>query len=134
MFSAPYVFCRCGGPLAPGTIAACYCHQLKDIVPVESSSSHPVLTVAPFFSCHVAYGFHAGGQIMAKRCWLSLSLAALMPASTTAQDPRNVLQAAATAMGVNNMRSIQYTGTGWQGMVGQNFAAYRDWLRVGLTA
>jgi hypothetical protein len=48
---------------------------------------------------------------MAKRCWLSLSLAALMTASTTAQDPRNVLQATATAMGVNNMRSIHYAWT-----------------------
>jgi len=69
---------------------------------------------------------------MAKRCWLSLSLAALMTASTTAQDPRNVLQAAATAMGVTNMRSIQYTGTGWQGMVGQNVAPDQDWPRVDL--
>ena len=30
------------------------------------------------------------------------------------------------------MRSIQYTGTGWQGMVGQNFAPDQDWPRVDL--
>jgi glyoxylase-like metal-dependent hydrolase (beta-lactamase superfamily II) len=71
---------------------------------------------------------------MAKRLWLSLSLAALMAGSAAAQDPRNVLQAAATAMGVANMKSIQYSGTGWQGMVGQNFAPADDWPRVDLTS
>ena len=69
---------------------------------------------------------------MAKRLWLSLSLAALMAGSTTAQDARGVLQAASTAMGVNNVKSIQYTGTGWQGMVGQNVAPDQDWPRVDL--
>ena len=71
---------------------------------------------------------------MAKRFWLSLSLAALMAGSAAAQDARSVLQAAATAMGVTNMKSIQYSGTGWQGMVGQNFAPDQDWPRVDLTS
>ena len=70
---------------------------------------------------------------MAKRLWLSLSLAALMAGVGTAQDARSVLQAAADAMGVTNMKSIQYTGTGWQGMVGQNVAPDQDWPRVDLT-
>jgi glyoxylase-like metal-dependent hydrolase (beta-lactamase superfamily II) len=69
---------------------------------------------------------------MAKQFWLSLSLAALMAGSATAQDARAVLQAAATAMGVNNMKSVQYSGTGWQGMVGQNVAPDQDWPRVDL--
>jgi len=71
---------------------------------------------------------------MATRLWLSLSLAALMAVSAPAQDARSILQAAAKAMGVENMRSIQYTGTGWQGMVGQNFAPDVDWPRVDLTS
>lgn len=71
---------------------------------------------------------------MAIRSWLSLSLAALFAASATAQDARSVLQAAAAAMGVANMTSIQYSGTGWQGMVGQNFAPDQDWPRVDLTS
>ena len=71
---------------------------------------------------------------MAKRFWLSLSLAALMAGSAAAQDARSVLQAAATAMGVTNMKSIQYSGAGWQGMVGQNFAPDQDWPRVDLTS
>jgi glyoxylase-like metal-dependent hydrolase (beta-lactamase superfamily II) len=70
---------------------------------------------------------------MAKRLWLCLSLALLMTESAAAQDARSVLQAAASAMGVANMRSIQYSGTGWQGMVGQNFAPDLDWPRVDLT-
>jgi len=71
---------------------------------------------------------------MATRLWLSLSLAALMAASVPAQDARSILQATAVAMGVENMRSIQYTGTGWQGMVGQNVAPDQDWPRVDLTS
>ena len=59
---------------------------------------------------------------MAKRLWLLVSLAALMGGSTAAQDVQSVLQRAAAAMGVTNKKSIQYTGTGWQGMVGQNVA------------
>ncbi len=70
---------------------------------------------------------------MAKRFWLSLSLAALMAGSAGAQDARSVLQAAAAAMGITNMTSIQYSGRGWQGMVGQNFAPDLDWPRVDLT-
>ncbi|HEY5617283.1 MAG TPA: MBL fold metallo-hydrolase [Vicinamibacterales bacterium] len=71
---------------------------------------------------------------MAKRLWLSLSLAALMTGLGAAQDARSVLQAAAAAMGMNNVQSIQYTGTGWQGMVGQNVAPDQDWPRVDLTS
>jgi glyoxylase-like metal-dependent hydrolase (beta-lactamase superfamily II) len=70
---------------------------------------------------------------MAMRLWLSLGLAALMAVSAPAQNAQSVLQAVAKAMGVENMRSIQYTGTGWQGMVGQNFVPDRDWPRVDLT-
>ena len=70
---------------------------------------------------------------MAKRLWLLVSLAALMGGSTAAQDVQGVLQRAAAAMGVTNMKSIQYTGTGWQGMVGQNVAPDQDWPRVDLT-
>jgi glyoxylase-like metal-dependent hydrolase (beta-lactamase superfamily II) len=70
---------------------------------------------------------------MAKR-FLVLSLAGLLSASAAAQDVRSVLQAAAAAMGVANVTSIQYTGTGWQGMVGQNFSPDVDWPRVDLKA
>ena len=71
---------------------------------------------------------------MATRFWLSLSLTALMAGSAAAQDVQRVLQATATAMGVENLASIQYAGTGWQGMVGQNAAPAQDWPRVDLTS
>ena len=71
---------------------------------------------------------------MVTRFWLSLSLTALMAGSAAAQDVRSVLQTAATAMGVANMESIRYSGTGWQGMVGQNVAPAQDWPRVDLTS
>jgi glyoxylase-like metal-dependent hydrolase (beta-lactamase superfamily II) len=71
---------------------------------------------------------------MANRLWLSLGLVALTALSASAQDAQSVLKAAAAALGVTNMRSIQYTGTGWQGMVGQNFAPDQDWPRVDLTS
>ena len=69
---------------------------------------------------------------MATRLWLSLGLAALMAVSAPAQNAQSVLQAAAKAMGVENMRSLTYSGAGWQGMIGQNFVPDRDWPRVDL--
>ena len=71
---------------------------------------------------------------MVTRFWLSLSLTALMAGPAGAQDVHSVLQTAATAMGVANMESIRYSGTGWQGMVGQNVAPDQDWPRVDLTS
>ena len=71
---------------------------------------------------------------MVTRFWLSLSLTALTAGSAAAQDVRSVLQTAATAMGAANMESIHYSGTGWQGMVGQNVAPDQDWPRVDLTS
>ena len=71
---------------------------------------------------------------MVKRFWMTLSLAALMAGLAAAQDVQSVLQTTTTAMGVDNMESIQYSGTGWQGMVGQNFAPDQDWPRVDLTS
>ena len=56
------------------------------------------------------------------------------PVAGQGPDARSVLQAAATAMGVTNMKAIQYSGTGWQGMVGQNVAPDQDWPRVDLTS
>ncbi len=40
---------------------------------------------------------------------------ALMVEAVAAQDARSVLQAAAKEMGAINLRSIQYSGTGWKG-------------------
>ena len=71
---------------------------------------------------------------MATRFWLSLSLSALITAPVAAQSVQSVLQATAIAMGMENLSSIEYSGTGWQGRVGQNVAPDLDWPRIELTA
>ena len=71
---------------------------------------------------------------MATRFWLSLSLSALITAPVAAQSVQSVLQTTAIAMGMENLSSIEYSGTGWQGRVGQNVAPDRDWPRIELTA
>jgi glyoxylase-like metal-dependent hydrolase (beta-lactamase superfamily II) len=71
---------------------------------------------------------------MAHRVWLLATVVALFAAPAAAQDARSVLQAAATAMGATNMNSIQFSGTGWQGAVGQNVAPDQDWPRFDLTS
>lgn len=69
---------------------------------------------------------------MRKHFWKSLALAALLVGSAAAQDVQSTLRTASAALGMNDMKSIQYTGTGWQGMVGQNYQPMDDWPRVDL--
>ena len=70
---------------------------------------------------------------MSKRLWLLFAAAALIGGSAAAQNTgAAALQAAVAKMGVGNMKSIQYSGAGWQGMVGQNFNPTMDWPRVDL--
>jgi glyoxylase-like metal-dependent hydrolase (beta-lactamase superfamily II) len=71
---------------------------------------------------------------MANRVWLFATIVALTAGPAAAQDARSALQAAATAMGVTNMNSIQVSGAGWQGAVGQNFSPDVDWPRFDLTS
>ena len=59
---------------------------------------------------------------------------ALMVPTAAAQDARSVLQATATTMGATNLKSIQYSGTGWKGAVGQNFSPELDWPRSEMTS
>ncbi len=67
---------------------------------------------------------------MARRLCVLVGLLALMVGDGSAQDARAVLQAAATAMGATNLKSIQYSGTGWTAFVGQSFSlATGDWPR-----
>ena len=61
---------------------------------------------------------------------VSFMLAAV---TAQAQDARTVLQAASTAMGAGNLRSIQYSGTGWNAAVGQSYAPDQDWPRFEMT-
>ena len=58
----------------------------------------------------------------------------LTAGSGAAQDARAVLEAAADTMGVTDMTSIQFSGTGWIGGVGQNYAPDQDWPRFELAS
>ncbi len=49
-------------------------------------------------------------------------------------DARGVLQAAMAAMGGTNLRTIQYSGTGWTAAVGQSYSLTDDWPRFEVPA
>ena len=71
---------------------------------------------------------------MIERVWLFAVVLALTAGPTAAQDAHSVLQAASKAMGVDEMTTIQYSGTGWVGAVGQNFEPTMDWPRLELSS
>src|SRR5262249_20061073 len=56
---------------------------------------------------------------MGKR-YLLLIAVLVMSVPATAQDAKEVLRAANAAMGAANVKSIQYSGTGWSAAVGQS--------------
>src|SRR5215510_7910702 len=68
-------------------------------------------------------------------CVVAAFLAVIVVARDTvrAQDARSVLQAAMKAMGTANVKTIQYTGTGWNAAVGQSFSPQEDWPRFEVT-
>jgi glyoxylase-like metal-dependent hydrolase (beta-lactamase superfamily II) len=64
-----------------------------------------------------------------------LFAALVLPALVTlhAQDARAVLRAATEAMGAANVKTIQYSGTGWNAAVGQSYSPEDDWPRFEVT-
>ena len=70
----------------------------------------------------------------AKKLWFSTVLLALTAGTAAAQDARTVLQAAARALGAENLRCVQYSGSGFVGLVGQQHDLRDDWPRVDLMA
>jgi len=71
---------------------------------------------------------------MRNRLLVFCAVQVLMVWTAAAQDAQSVLQAAATAMGATNLKSIQYSGTGWKGALGQNFSPDLDWPRSEITS
>src|SRR5262245_33965337 len=71
---------------------------------------------------------------MRKRLVVLLAVGALMGGTAIAQDAMTVLRAASTAMGTANLKSIRYSGTGWNAGVGQSFSPEEDWPRFEITA
>ena len=70
---------------------------------------------------------------MQKRLVVLLAVAALMGGTAIAQDAMTVLRAASTAMGTANLKSIRFSGTGWNAGVGQSFSPEEDWPRFEIT-
>jgi glyoxylase-like metal-dependent hydrolase (beta-lactamase superfamily II) len=67
---------------------------------------------------------------MRKHLALLLVVSAFASAPAYAQDARGFLQEADRAIGASQVNSIHYTGSGWMGAVGQNFADGLDWPRT----
>ncbi len=66
---------------------------------------------------------------MARRIFVLVALLALLAGTASAQDARSVLQAAAKAMGATDLKTIQYSGAGWDTSVGQSYSLTTDWPR-----
>ncbi|MBI2187118.1 MAG: MBL fold metallo-hydrolase [Acidobacteria bacterium] len=71
---------------------------------------------------------------MARKALLLAAVVALASDAGSAQDARAVLQAAAKAMGADQVRTIQYTATGWNALVGQSYNLNEDWPRFEVTS
>ena len=71
---------------------------------------------------------------MYKKCFTAAIFMAFLSISAIAQDARTVIANASRAMGTDNVKSIQYSGTGWNAAVGQSFSPTDDWPRFDITA
>jgi glyoxylase-like metal-dependent hydrolase (beta-lactamase superfamily II) len=63
-----------------------------------------------------------------------LAMLAGVPRAQNGADAAAVLRAAAAAMGTANVKAIQYTGTGWNAMMGQSYLPNEDWPKCELTS
>ena len=65
---------------------------------------------------------------MTRRLSILIALMCLtVTATSSAQDVRSTLQASAKAMGLANLKTIQYSGSGWFSMIGQTYGLNEDW-------
>jgi glyoxylase-like metal-dependent hydrolase (beta-lactamase superfamily II) len=69
-----------------------------------------------------------------KLLFLCASSALLVSTPAAGQDAASVLRAASAAMGTATLRSVQYSGTGWNAPMGQSFTPAEDWPRIELTS
>jgi hypothetical protein len=69
---------------------------------------------------------------MTRKLFVVVALSALI-VTLRAQDARAVLRAATEAMGAGNVKTIQYSGTGWNAAVGQSYSPADDWPRFEVT-
>jgi glyoxylase-like metal-dependent hydrolase (beta-lactamase superfamily II) len=70
-----------------------------------------------------------------RKLFVHVVLLGLLVGTANAQDAQGVLRAAAKAMGnPSDVRSIQYSGTGWVAAVGQSFSPTDDWPKFEITS
>jgi hypothetical protein len=66
---------------------------------------------------------------MVRRLSVLVAFLALSVGTASAQDARSVLQSASKAMSAANLKTIQYSGAGWDASVGQSYNLTGDWPR-----
>jgi hypothetical protein len=68
---------------------------------------------------------------------LSVAIGLLTFAAVTARaqsvDARKALEASAKAMGADNLKTIQYSGSGWFSNIGQTYGLAEDWPHYEVT-
>jgi len=64
---------------------------------------------------------------MSKKCAVAILLALSVTTSPSAQDARTAVATASKAMGADNLRSVQYTGTGYDFAFGQAYSPTSPW-------
>lgn len=64
--------------------------------------------------------------MLRKSCFLILFFVATL-GTARAQDVRAILQASQKAMGGANLKTIQYSGSGWSSQIGQTYGLAEDW-------
>src|SRR6185503_8428998 len=109
--------CRCEGGRRRAKAAGNYNRLLLGI-----AYHRPVRRMAMKLAMRVLLGTGVGIGLL------------IAPGTAFAQDARAVVQAAATAMGANNLKTIQMTGAGWTAAVGQSYNLTTDWPRFEVPA
>ncbi len=66
---------------------------------------------------------------MVRKLCVLIAFLFLIVATASAQDARSALQNAVKAMGATNLKTIQYSGAGWDSSVGQSYNLTSDWPR-----
>jgi len=64
---------------------------------------------------------------MLKKCAVAIVLAVLVTTSPSAQDARTAVANASKAMGADSLRSVQYTGSGYDFAFGQAYSPTSPW-------
>jgi glyoxylase-like metal-dependent hydrolase (beta-lactamase superfamily II) len=65
--------------------------------------------------------------------WFATAFFVLLTGELPAQDAQSVLRSAIQVMGATNLDSIEFSGSGWYGQVGQSATLSEDWPRLEIT-